>query len=89
MDASSPIPHQLVEMLRCGFEDGANVGGFGVPGFHPVGAISEPDGSIRSEIDDRFGLAVFAVSVAGFVVLRIDPKEASAEPYAAHPPTIT
>jgi hypothetical protein len=84
-----PFCDKLVEMLRRRFEDFANIADFGVSWFHPIGSISKPHGSIRPEIDDRLGSTVFAVNVAGFVVCGIDAKDASAEPYAAHPSIIT
>ena len=76
-------------MLRRRFEDFSNIADFGVSWFHLIGSISKPHGSIGPKIDDRFGFAVFAVNVAGFVVCGINAKNASAEPYAAHPPIIT
>jgi hypothetical protein len=84
-----PFCDKLVEMLRCRFEDFADIADFGVSWFYSIGSISKPHGSIRPEIDDRFGFTVFAVNVAGLVVCGIDTKETPAEPYAAHFSTIT
>jgi hypothetical protein len=76
-------------MIRRRLQDFANVVDFGVPWLHPIGPISQRDRSVRSEINDHFGSAIFTVNVAGFMVFRIDSKDASAEPYAAHPKNIT